>query len=255
MVTHHRKIVLATNIAESSLTIEGIRIVIDSGLEKQLTYNARSMMNSLITKQISQASATQRAGRAGRIEPGIAYRLWSEQQQNRLEAHSPAEISNIELSDLVLNVAQWGADIDELEWLTTPPKRGVLQAQSLLSDLELLTGSCQITPHGEHAIQLGLSPRFAHMLLLAAGHNESDQQTLKDASLLSALLSDTPKDLRRHDDLNSALQQANANPNTYKTIHRQADSWVKKIQSKIIKRIKEHAQKFQHCTVISTRLP
>lgn len=228
---HHRKIVLATNIAESSLTIEGIRIVIDSGLEKQLTYNSRSAMNSLMTKKISQASATQRAGRAGRMESGVAYRLWSEQQQNSLEAHSPAEISRIELSDLVLNVAQWGADIDELEWLTTPPKRAVQQSQSLLSELELLTGSCQITPHGERASQLGLSPRFAHMLLLAAGHNESDKQTLKDASLLAALLSDTPKALRNNDDLSSLLQQAHAQKNSFKTIHRQAGSWVKKVQS------------------------
>lgn len=227
---HHRKIVLATNIAESSLTIEGIRIVVDSGLEKQLTYNARSEMNSLMTKKISQASAIQRAGRAGRMESGIAYRLWSEQQQNSLEAHSPAEISRIELSDLVLNVAQWGADIDELEWLTTPPKRAVQQAQSLLSELELLNAK-QITPHGEQAIQLGLSPRFAHMLLLAAGHNESDKQTLKDASLLAALLSDTPKILRNNDDLSSLLQQAHAQKNSLKTLHRQADSWVKKIQS------------------------
>ena len=228
---HHRKIVLATNIAESSLTIEGIRIVVDSGLEKQLTYNARSEMNSLMTKKISQASATQRAGRAGRMEPGVAYRLWSEQQQASLEAHSPAEISRIELSDLVLNVAQWGAEVDDLEWLTTPPKRAVQQAQRLLSELELLNDSGQITPHGEQASQLGLSPRFAHMLLLAAGHDESDKQTLKDASLLAALLSDTPKVLRNNDDLSSLLQQAYAQANSFKTLHRQADSWIKKIQS------------------------
>lgn len=228
---HHRKIVLATNIAESSLTIEGIRIVVDSGLEKQLTYNARSEMNSLMTKKISQASATQRAGRAGRIEPGIAYRLWNEQQQSSLEAHSPAEISRIELSDLVLNVAQWGADVSDLDWLTTPPKRAVQQAQRLLSELELLNDSGQITPHGEQASQLGLSPRFAHMLLLAASPDESDKQTLKDASLLAALLSDTPKVLRNNDDLSSLLQQAYAQKNNLKSLHRQADSWVKKIQS------------------------
>ena len=236
---HHRKIVLATNIAESSLTIEGIRIVVDSGLEKQLTYNARSEMNSLMTKKISQASATQRAGRAGRIEPGVVYRLWSEQQQNSLEAHSPAEISRIELSDLVLNIAQWGAEVDDLDWLTAPPKRAVQQAQRLLSELGLLTVSStehkhdsgRITPHGEQASQLGLSPRFAHMLLLAAGHDKSDKQTLEDASLLAALLSDTPKALRNNDDLTSLLQQAYAQANSFKTLHRQAGSWVKKIQS------------------------
>ena len=231
----HRKIVLATNIAESSLTIEGIRIVVDSGLEKQLTYNARSEMNALMTKKTSQASATQRAGRAGRIETGVAYRLWNEQQQNRLEAHSPAEISRIELSDLVLNVAQWGAEVEDLDWLTTPPKRAVHQAQSLLNKLELLNDSGQITRHGEQASQLGLSPRFAHMLLLAASNaeikNQANNQTLKDASLLAAILTDTPKALRNNDDLNSLLQQANAQNNSFKTLHRQADVWVKKIQS------------------------
>jgi ATP-dependent helicase HrpB len=228
---HHRKIVLATNIAESSLTIEGIRIVVDSGLEKQLTYNARSIMNYLMTKKISQASATQRAGRAGRMESGVAYRLWSEQQHNSLEAHSPAEISRIELSDLVLNVAQWGAEVDDLDWLTTPPKRAIQQAQILLSELELLNDSGQITQHGEQASQLGLSPRFAHMLLLAASNGEASNSTLKDASLLAALLSDTPKALRNNDDLSSLLQLAYAQANSFKTLHRQADSWVSKVRA------------------------
>lgn len=221
-----RKIVLATNIAESSLTIEGIRIVVDSGLEKQLNYNARSGMNSLITKKISQASATQRAGRAGRIEPGICYRLWSEQGQNALEAHSPAEISRIELSDLVLNVAQWGASIEELDWLTTPPSRFVEQAQTLLTNLELLDEKGQISPHGERASQLGMSPRFAHMLL-----NANNKQTLTDACLLAALLTDTPKALRNNDDLASLLQQAKAQPKMFAALHRQAHAWEKKVYS------------------------
>ncbi len=221
-----RKIVLATNIAESSLTIEGIRIVVDSGLEKQLNYNARSGMNALITKKISQASSIQRAGRAGRIEPGICYRLWNEQGQSSLEAHSPAEISRIELSDLVLNVAQWGASIEELDWLTPPPPRFVEQAQTLLTNLELLDEKGQISPHGEHASQLGMSPRFAHMLL-----NANDKQTLKDACLLAALLTDTPKALRNNDDLASLLQQAKAQPKMFSSLHRQAHAWEKKVYS------------------------
>ena len=221
-----RKIVLATNIAESSLTIEGIRIVVDSGLEKQLNYNARSGMNALITKKISQASSIQRAGRAGRIEPGICYRLWNEQGQSSLEAHSPAEISRIELSDLVLNVAQWGASIEELDWLTPPPPRFVEQAQTLLTNLELLDEKGQISPHGEHASQLGMSPRFAHMLL-----NANDKQTLKDACLLAALLTDTPKALRNNDDLASLLQQAKAQSKMFSSLHRQAHAWEKKVYS------------------------
>lgn len=220
-----RKVVLATNIAESSLTIEGIRIVVDSGLEKQLNYNPRSGMNSLITKKISQASSIQRAGRAGRIEPGICYRLWGEQGQNALEAHSPAEISRIELSDLVLNVAQWGAQVDELDWLTPPPTSYVKQAQNLLSDLELLDPKGQITTHGEYASKLGLNPRFAHMLL-----NATDKQSLEDASLLAALLSDTPKALRNNDDLSRSLTQFKANKKQYSAQARQATSWLKQVE-------------------------
>jgi ATP-dependent helicase HrpB len=221
-----RKIVLATNIAESSLTIEGIRIVIDCGLEKQLNYNARSGMNALVTKKISQASSIQRAGRAGRIEPGVCYRLWNEQGQASLEAHSPAEISRIELSDLVLNVAQWGAEINELDWLTPPPERFIEQAQTLLTDLELLDDKGQISPHGEHASQLGMSPRFAHMLL-----NANSKQPLNDACLLAALLTDTPKALRNNDDLSSLLQQVKAHPKSFNSIYRQAQAWGQKVSS------------------------
>jgi ATP-dependent helicase HrpB len=221
-----RKIVLATNIAESSLTIEGIRIVIDCGLEKQLNYNARSGMNALVTKKISQASSIQRAGRAGRIESGVCYRLWNEQEQTSLEAHSPAEISRIELSDLVLNIAQWGAEINELDWLTPPPERFIAQAQTLLNDLELLDNKGQISPHGEQASQLGMSPRFAHMLLKA-----DSKQHLNDACLLAALLTDTPKALRNNDDLFSLLQQVKAHPKSFNSIYRQAQAWGKKVSS------------------------
>jgi ATP-dependent helicase HrpB len=221
-----RKIVLATNIAESSLTIEGIRIVIDCGLEKQLNYNARSGMNALVTKKISQASSIQRAGRAGRIESGVCYRLWNEQEQTSLEAHSPAEISRIELSDLVLNVAQWGAEINELDWLTPPPERFIAQAQTLLSDLELLDNKGQISPHGEQASQLGMSPRFAHMLLKA-----DSKQHLNDACLLAALLTDIPKALRNNDDLSSLLQQVKTQPKSFNSIYRQAQAWGKKVSS------------------------
>jgi len=220
-----RKVVLATNIAESSLTIEGIRIVVDTGLEKQLNYNARSGMNSLITKKISQASSVQRAGRAGRIEPGICYRLWSEQGQNALEAHSPAEISRIELSDLVLNVAQWGADVDELDWLTQPPANYVKQAKKLLSDLDLLDQQGQISTHGEYASKLGLNPRFAHMLL-----NATNKIKLEDACLLTALLNDTPKALRNNDDLSRTLSQLKSNIKHYSAQTRQALSWQKQVE-------------------------
>lgn len=219
-----RKIVLATNIAESSLTIEGIRIVVDSGLEKQLNYNPRSAMNALVTKSISQASATQRAGRAGRLAAGVCYRLWSEQQQDQLEAHSSAEISRIELSDLVLNVAQWGAEINELDWLNSPPASTCKQAQQLLTDLDLLTPTGHISDHGELASNLGLSPRFAHMLLKA-----NSEEGLKDAALIAAALTDTPKALRHIESLTSLLIQLKAQPKQFHVQHRQAEMWLKKV--------------------------
>lgn len=219
-----RKVVLATNIAESSLTIEGIRIVVDSGLEKQLNYNPRSAMNALITRPISQASATQRAGRAGRLEAGVCYRLWSQEQQDRREKHSVAEIARIELSDLVLNVAQWGAEVDELDWLTKPPEATRKQAQQLLTELEFLNDSGQISDHGEEASKLGLSPRFAHMLLKA-----NSQQGISDAAMIAALLTDMPKPLRHNEDLQRLLTQASAQPEQYQAQHRQAQLWLKKL--------------------------
>ena len=183
-------------------------------------------MNSLVTKKISQASAIQRAGRAGRIEPGICYRLWSEQGQDALEAHSPAEISRIELSDLVLNVAQWGAQVEELSWLTQPPVTYVKQAQGLLTNLDLLDEKGQITPQGESASQLGLNPRFAHMLLNASG-----KQRLEDASLLAAMLTDTPKALRNNDDLSRSLTQLKTNIKQHSPQKNQAAAWARQLSS------------------------
>lgn len=222
---YERKIVLATNIAESSLTIEGIRIVIDSGFEKQLNYNPRSAMNALITQRVSQASATQRAGRAGRTEAGVCYRLWSETQHQSLNVHSSAEISRIELSDLVLNIAQWGAEVSELDWLTPPPESYLQQAKNLLTDLGLLDSSGHITQQGEQASQLGMAARFAHMLLMA-----NTDQSLEEAALLAAMLTDTPKALRNNDDLFSSLQQVKAQEQVFKPLYRQARIWLKKSQ-------------------------
>jgi ATP-dependent helicase HrpB len=124
-------------------------------------------------------------------------------------------------------VAQWGADIEELDWLTQPPKSYITQAQDLLTKLDLIDSKQQITPHGEQASQLGLSPRFAHMLL-----NAHSRQNLEDVSLLAALLTDTPKALRNNDDLASLLQQVKAQPNSFKMIHRQAHSWTQKVNTK-----------------------
>jgi len=164
-----RKIVLATNIAETSLTIEGIGCVIDSGLERILEYDPSSAMNRLKTQAISQDSAEQRAGRAGRLSAGVCYRLWTAQQQKRLIKHPLAEILHSDLSTLVLELANWGvSQIDELQWLDTPPASAIEQAKKLLQQLNAIDDSGKIKQHGRDMLRLATHPRLAHMMLNAA---------------------------------------------------------------------------------------
>ncbi len=171
-----RKIVLATNIAETSLTIEGINCVIDSGLERIAEYNPASGMNSLKTQFISQDSAEQRSGRAGRLSAGICYRLWTAQQQQRLIKQALAEILHSDLSNLVLELANWGIQqVDELQWLDTPPASAVTQATTLLQQLNALDSDRKITPHGRDMLKLGCHPRLAHMMLSADKFNANLQ--------------------------------------------------------------------------------
>ncbi len=161
-----RKVVLATNIAETSLTIEGIRIVIDTGLVRVPKFEPRSGMTRLETVVLSRASAEQRAGRAGRLEAGVCYRLWPEGQH--LVPHAEPEIRVADLAPLVLELAQWGTqDPADLAWLDPPASAGVAQARALLVRLGALTPQGQITTHGEQIAALGLHPRLAHMLLKA----------------------------------------------------------------------------------------
>src|SRR5690606_5262220 len=112
-----RKVVLATNIAETSLTIDGVRVVIDAGLARVPRFDPGSGMTRLATQRISRASATQRAGRAGRLEPGVCYRLWSQAQHEQLPAYDSAEILQADLAGLVLQLARWGVAAEELRWL------------------------------------------------------------------------------------------------------------------------------------------
>jgi ATP-dependent helicase HrpB len=174
-----RKIVLATNIAETSLTIEGINCVIDSGLERISEYNASSGMNALKTQFISQDSAQQRSGRAGRLSAGVCYRLWTAQQQQRLIKHAVAEILHSDLSNLVLELANWGIqDIDELQWLDTPPASAISQASVLLQQLDALDSDGKITSHGQDMLRLGTHPRLAHMMLSASKIDNQLDDTL-----------------------------------------------------------------------------
>lgn len=167
-VQGRRKVVLATNIAETSLTIEGVRVVIDSGWQRVPRFEPRSGLTRLETVRVSRASAEQRAGRAGRLGPGVCYRLWGEGTQRGLIPFNPPEITSADLAPLALELAQWGVtDATTLRWLEPPPAGALAQACTLLTDLEALDGDGRITPLGREMAALPLHPRLAHMLVKA----------------------------------------------------------------------------------------
>jgi len=168
-----RKVVLATDIAETSLTIEGIRVVVDSGLRRAPRFDATTGMTRLDTVRISQASADQRKGRAGRVAPGTCYRLWTQRTQHHLDPHTAPEIENADLAPLALELAMWGTpDPSDLRWLDPPPDDAYEQAQELLLRLGAIDEDGTITSHGREMADLGLHPRLAHMLInaQALGH-------------------------------------------------------------------------------------
>ncbi len=163
-----RKIVLATSIAETSLTIDGVRVVIDAGLLRVPRFDPRSGLTRLETIRVTQDSAEQRRGRAGRLEPGVCYRLWTEREQAALTARRPPEMLDADLTSLVLELALWGTtNPSELSWLTAPPSGSVTQAADLLIRLGALDASGHITAHGRQMAELALHPRLSHMLLKA----------------------------------------------------------------------------------------
>ena len=163
-----RKVVLATNIAETSLTIEGIRIVIDTGNARVARFDPRSGMSRLERIRISQDSADQRRGRAGRIEPGVCYRMWTEAEHQSLLQRTTPEILEADLSTLALELARWGtADPHELSWLDTPPIGAYTQARALLTRVGALDEEGRMTPHGKQMADMPLHPRLAHMVLKA----------------------------------------------------------------------------------------
>jgi ATP-dependent helicase HrpB len=161
-----RKIVLATSIAETSLTIEGVKIVIDAGLRRYSAFDPATGMSRLVTGKVSQAAADQRRGRAGRLGPGVCYRLWSEGAQASLAPFTPPEISSADLAPLALELACWGtADAGRLRWLDPPPAAPLAQARDLLRELEAIDGAGRVTPHGRALASMGAHPRLAHMLI------------------------------------------------------------------------------------------
>ncbi|UWS28555.1 ATP-dependent helicase HrpB [Erwinia pyrifoliae] len=182
-----RKVVLATNIAETSLTIEGIRLVVDSALERSAQFDVRSGLTRLQTQRVSQASMTQRAGRAGRLEPGICLHLLAQEQAERAAAHSEPEILNSDLSALWLDLLQWGChDVSQLNWLDVPPPAAIAAAQRLLLQLGATDSDGRLTASGRNMAAIGSEPRYA-ALLIAAGDNADAVAT---AAQLVAMLED-----------------------------------------------------------------
>jgi ATP-dependent helicase HrpB len=232
-----RKIVLATNIAETSITIEGISCVIDSGLERMLDYSPASGMNRLNTQSISQDSAVQRSGRAGRLSAGVCYRLWTAEQQPRLLKHASAEILHSDLSSLVLELANWGVtEVNELQWMDLPPVSSTKHAKALLQQLSAIDEQGKITSHGRDMLKLGTHPRLAHMMLAALKLGQSYH-----ACLIASLL--TEKDLFQanadrsvdiHDRLNVLMQgrvnHHSINNQQRKRIIETADDFFKRVK-------------------------
>lgn len=161
-----RKLVLATAIAETSLTIDGVRVVIDGGQQRRAVFDPNSGMTRLVTGRVSKASAEQRKGRAGRVEPGICYRLWSESEQYGLAEFTPPEIQEADLAPVVLDLAQWGArTADQVAWVDPPPAAHWQQAVDLLQWLDVLGPDGAITDHGKAVQAIGAHPRLAHMVI------------------------------------------------------------------------------------------
>ncbi|WP_411838348.1 ATP-dependent helicase HrpB [Paracoccus sp. ME4] len=175
-----RRIVLATAIAETSLTIPGVRVVVDAGRARRARFDPGSGMSRLVTERVSRAEAEQRRGRAGRVAPGICYRMWARAEEGAMPAFAPPEIAVADLAGLALDLAAWGAEAGDLAFLTPPPEGALAEARALLADLGALDKAGRITAHGRRLARLPLHPRLAHMLAVAG----------PAAADLAALLSD-----------------------------------------------------------------
>jgi len=239
-----RKFVLATNIAETSITIDGISCVIDSGLERVLDYSPASAMNRLRTQFISADSAEQRSGRAGRLAAGHCYRMWTESQQQRLKRHSTAEILHSDLSTLMLELANWGVqDCDELQWMDAPPQSAADAARELLQELAALDEDGRITSHGQAMLELGSHPRLAHMMLSAI-----ELEQAYHACLIASLL--TEKDIypvaaEKSIDIHERLKALQM----YGNDSRQTDRYINKQQCKqVLKTADDFFQRLNACS-------
>lgn len=198
-----RKVVIGTNIAETSLTIPGIRVVIDSGLENRARYNLKNGITTIAQQPISQASAIQRSGRAGRLGPGVCYRMWARENQDRMRKHSVPEILETDISALILEAKNWGSEVEELALLDHPAPAQLQQGTTLLKELEALDQNAVVTAHGRAVCEFGTHPGIANMLLRA---REMGNKVLSLACAIGALLE---SQRRSNDgvDLDTALHQ------------------------------------------------
>ncbi len=179
-----RKVILATNIAETSLTIDGVRVVVDSGLARRARFDQAAGVTRLVTERASLSAATQRAGRAARQQAGVAYRLWEEAGNGGLPPFDPPEILESDLAPLMLDCARWGEnDPTKLRWLDILPAAAVQQAYKLLMSVEALDAQGRITEHGTILANLPLPPNLAHMVATAAHSGQAE-----DAAMLAVLL-------------------------------------------------------------------
>ena len=222
-----RKIVLATNVAETSITIEGIRIVVDSGKKRAAKFNLKTGVTELKTVNISIASAIQRAGRAGRIEPGVVYRLGSKETFKRREKHDTPEILSSDISPLLLETKQWGADLNELELLDTPSLAQQQQASDLLFMLEAVDENNSLTQPGKELLQLGTDIRWAYMLIKA----KALESTLAGIEILSVyFLALLDSRVSQQAELSSALQMQIKSP--HRVFTQQLKFWLQRLKQK-----------------------
>ena len=220
-----RKVVLTTNVAETSLTIEGIRIVVDSGKRRAASFNLKTGVTELTTQSISRSSAIQRAGRAGRIEPGVVYRLGSKQTFERRNSHDAPEILSADISQLLLEAKCWGAELTDLSLLDSPTAQQIQQATKLLQMLEALDNNNKLTPLGTRMLSFGADIRLAHMLIKAQQLEPQMPGIYTLAAYLIALLESR---ISHAADLSLALHSQHARP--HPVFKQQLRFWLKRLK-------------------------
>ncbi|CAM4141189.1 ATP-dependent helicase HrpB [Pseudoalteromonas byunsanensis] len=220
-----RKVVLTTNVAETSLTIEGIRIVVDSGKRRAAQFNLKTGVTELVTVSISRSSAVQRAGRAGRIEPGVVYRLGSHEQFERRDRHDVPEILSSDIAGLVLEAKIWGSEVEQLPLLDVPSSGALQQAHQLLNMLEAVDKQGKVTELGRKMHQFGTEPRLAHMLLKAMELEQSKPGISHLACYLVALLECR---VSASPELRVALQSQFEKP--HKSFSQALKPWLKRLK-------------------------